>query len=130
MIAVDTNIVVRLITNDDPIQVERVLALLQREDLFVSHTVLIEAEWVLRSAYRYDRLRIANALFELSDLTNLHFQAEEDVRWALGRYRVAGEFADYVHIAAARPIGRFASFERKLAVRAGPDSPAAIEVLT
>ncbi len=129
MIAVDTNILVRLIVADDQRQVGLALALAEREIFFVSFTVLIETEWVLRSRYGYDRTTIVAAFNALENLVNLDFEHHADVRWAIDRYAIAGELADYLHMATARSIGRFATFEKKLVKRAGPDAPAAIETL-
>lgn len=129
MIAIDTNIIVRLIVGDDEQQVHCALDLAANDILYVSFTVLVETEWVLRARYGYDRATIVNALANLPDLVLLHFENEADARWALDRYAEGGELADFLHIAAAHPIGRFATFERKLARRAGADSPAIIETL-
>lgn len=128
MIAVDTNVIVRLIVGDDEAQVARALALAARETLFVSFTVLVETEWVLRSRYGYARSDIVAALLNFDLLVDMRLEDRVDVRWALERYALAGELADYLHIAAARAIGRFASFEKRLAGRAGDDPPAKIEM--
>ena len=128
MIAVDTDIIVRLIVADNEDQVRRALALAARETLYISFTVLIEAEWVLRSRYDYDRLGIVAALRALCSLIDLRFEHDADAHWAIDRYERGGELADYVHVAAARSIGRLASFERKLVRRIGDSAPATVEV--
>lgn len=128
MIAVDTNVIVRLIAADDEGQVQRALVLAAQETFFVSFTVLVEVDWVLRSRYGYDRTAIVQALTALPELVTIQFEDDDDVRWAVDRYTQGGELADYLHIAAARPIGRFASFERRLARRAGDDAPAVVEI--
>ncbi len=130
MIAVDTNIIVRLVTGDDPVQLERAMSLAAVEPFYVSLTVAAETEWVLRSRYEYDRATIHAALTSLPDLVPMVYEDEVGVRWALDRYAIGGELADYLHIVAARNIGRFATFERRLAVRAGDDTPTAIETLS
>ncbi len=129
MIAIDTNIVVRLITADDERQLALALDLVSREDAFITLTVLLETEWVLRSRFGYDRKAIHAALINLPALLQIQVEAVADVDWALSRYAIGGEFADYIHIAAARPIGRFVSFEKTLAARAGSDAPAQVEML-
>jgi len=48
MVAIDTNIVVRILTNDDPPQVARARRLLQGETAWIGLAVLMETEWVLR----------------------------------------------------------------------------------
>jgi predicted nucleic-acid-binding protein len=50
VIVVDTNVLVRLVTNDDPVQSIKAARLFAEEDVFVSRTVLREVEWVLRGA--------------------------------------------------------------------------------
>jgi predicted nucleic-acid-binding protein len=52
MIALDTNVIVRVVTRDDPQQVPAALAVMQSGDLWVSKTVLLETEWVLRYSYK------------------------------------------------------------------------------
>jgi len=130
VIAVDTNIIVRLVTGDDPVQLERAMSLAAVEPFYVSLTVVAETEWVLRSRYEYDRATIHAALTSLPDLVPMVFEDEVGVRWALDRYALGGELADYLHIVAARNVGRFATFEKRLAVRAGDDTPTAIETLS
>lgn len=129
MIAVDTNILVRLVAADDDRQVASALDLASREVLFVSLTVLIETDWVLRSRYGHDRHMIVTALRALDGLADLHFEHHDDVHWAIGRYAVAGELADYLHMAAARRVGRFATFDKKLAKHAGDAAPVAVVTL-
>ncbi len=129
MVAIDTNVVVRLITADDEDQLQRALALAAAAPMYISLTVLIETDWVLRSVYGYDRGQIVVAIASLFDAFDVSFENAADVRWALERYAEAGELADYLHISAARPADRFATFERRLPARAGADAPVSIETL-
>ena len=68
MLAVDTNIVVRYLTADDPEQFAKARALIDGEDIFVCKTVLLETEWVLRRGYRFSRDRIIAALTAFAGL--------------------------------------------------------------
>ncbi len=68
MIAVDTNIWVRLLTNDDPVQARKAMVILESEEIFVPVTVLLEAEWVLRYSCGLGRSVILTALRELIHL--------------------------------------------------------------
>ena len=129
MIAIDTNIVVRLIVADDERQLEQARALADRTSCYVSLTVLIETEWVLRSAYGYNRMRIVAALVHFYQAFDVTFENAADVRWAFERYAERGELADYLHLSAARTANGFATFERRLAARAGADCPVPIETL-
>jgi predicted nucleic-acid-binding protein len=58
MIAVDTNILVRILTNDDPIQARRAVKILKSDDIFISKSVLLETERVLRQAYEIKKSNI------------------------------------------------------------------------
>ena len=51
MIAVDTNVLVRLLTGDDPAQTQRSVELFAQESILIPKTVLLETEWVLRYSY-------------------------------------------------------------------------------
>lgn len=130
MIAVDTNIIVRIIVGDDPQQTRLALELAERESFYISLTVLEETEWVLRSRFGYGRAAVVEALAALDGLVRIVFEADEGVRWAMDRYAHTGELADYLHVVSARAVGRFATFERRLVRRAGSSSPAVIETLT
>jgi predicted nucleic-acid-binding protein len=51
MISVDTNIIVRLLTGDDQSQFQRAKALFAKDNIFITTSVVLECEWVLRYAY-------------------------------------------------------------------------------
>ena len=62
MLAIDANVVVRYLTGDHPDQSARARAVIDAEPVIVATTVLLEAEWVLSSAYGYRAPRLAAAL--------------------------------------------------------------------
>src|SRR5882724_7822171 len=63
MTALDTNVLVRIITNDDRAQANRAATFLrEQERVFIAKTVLLELEWVLRSAYKIEPNAIISAL--------------------------------------------------------------------
>ncbi|MFB2977172.1 type II toxin-antitoxin system VapC family toxin [Microseira sp. BLCC-F43] len=68
MIAVDTNIVVRLLTQDDEKQYNKSLKLFQEQDIFIPDTVILETEWVLRFAYKFKPAEICQAFRNLFGL--------------------------------------------------------------
>lgn len=73
MIAVDTNVIVRLLTQDDEQQYNSSLKLFQEKDnVFIPDTVILEAEWVLRFAYRFKPGEICKAFRNLFGLPNVH----------------------------------------------------------
>lgn len=51
MIAFDTNLLVRTVVADDAGQVAIVQRLIMQDSIFISRTVLLETEWVLRAVY-------------------------------------------------------------------------------
>lgn len=116
MTAIDTNIIVRLLTNDDPAQARRAAALIESDDIFIAKTVLLETEWVLRSAYSLDRSAIHRSLQALLGLPQVALEDAESVWSALDAYAGGIDFADALHIASAkRTARRFATFDRVLA---------------
>ncbi len=120
MIAIDTNVIVRGVTADDPEQTERVLALLQSgEDLFVATTVLLEAEWVLRKSYQLGARGAPEVIEAFVALPQVQLEHPKRVLAALRRAREGFDFADALHHAAAAEAGceSFATFDIALASR-------------
>lgn len=122
MIALDTNVLVRFLVQDDPEQSELATHVLNQltdeAQGFVSREVLIELVWVLERAYHLGRFEIAVALDGLLTATELEIEAADDVGPALDLYRNDGfGFADLMIAAAARRIGaaELVTFDRKAA---------------
>jgi predicted nucleic-acid-binding protein len=123
MIALDTNLLVRLLTDDDPVQaatVERLLAARASPDdpAFVERIVLVELVWVLQRRYGYDRGAIADAVAALLRTAWLRLENQARVIDALGLYRTSrADFADIMIMLGAREAGCMgvATFDRKAA---------------
>ena len=130
MKAVDTNIVVRLITGDDAQQASLAMTFLEAQPVLVTLSVALEGECVLRSAYRWSRADIANALTAFAALDRVEFEEPAGIGWAIARMRDGADFADLIHAISARGTDAFATFDRQLATRAGPETPVQIETLT
>ncbi len=117
MRAVDTNVLVRLITRDDPAQVSAAEAFVAR-GAWVSHVVLVEVTWVLSSVYRVDNARIALAVDGLLNHATLTLQEPESVAAALHRFRTtpALGFSDCLVLESARRAGHLplGTFDRRL----------------
>ncbi|MFZ1640009.1 MAG: type II toxin-antitoxin system VapC family toxin [Candidatus Contendobacter sp.] len=99
MIAFDTNLLVRAATNDDPSQVAVVRQLLALNAVFISRTVLLETEWVLRANYRKTREQISRFFSELLETDNTVIENHDAVAQALDWYRLGADFADALHLA-------------------------------
>jgi predicted nucleic-acid-binding protein len=118
MHAADTNVIVRLLTRDDPKQ----LALAEAEavrGLWISHIVLLETSWVLESSYARGRDDIADAFEMLLANAMIVIQDPDVVAGALAEFRAhqAIELSDCLILAIARKAGHLplATFDRKLA---------------
>jgi predicted nucleic-acid-binding protein len=114
MVAIDTNVVVRLLTGDDPAQSARARAVFRRGDVFIPETVLLETEWVLRHAYDFKPLAIHQALVGLCGLPNIILQNPHRLLTGLQWYAEGMDFADAVHLAASQDCRTFYSFDQKL----------------
>lgn len=123
MIGLDTNVLVRFLVNDDPIQFQRAKRLLRRESaagepVMVSLLVLLETEWVLRSRYGLGKREIALAMSGLLDSRDLRIEDESVVEEALYHWEDSGaEFADCLIGARHRALGcsGTATFDSKAA---------------
>ena len=121
MRAVDTNVVVRLIARDDPDQRAAARATLTQGDILLLPSVIMEAEWVLRSSYAMPRAQIAEGLLTMLDQAGVMSPSRDAVTAALTAYARAGDFADLLHAALAAEAGAEAmvTFDRRFAVPAG-----------
>jgi predicted nucleic-acid-binding protein len=114
VIAVDTNVLLRAIALDDARQTPVALNRLRRETaVFVSKTVLLEMEWVLRSGYDFDRAKMRQVFADLQGLPNLDIEDEAAVRRAVELFGKGLDFADSLHLASAGER-RFVTFDRRL----------------
>src|SRR5882757_8086321 len=98
MTAVDTNILVRLLTDDDPKQGAAARSLFARESIWIAKTVLLETAWVLRSLYRFEKGAIRDAFTKLLGLENVQAEDESSVAAALALTVHGIEFADAMHL--------------------------------
>jgi predicted nucleic-acid-binding protein len=99
MIALDTNILVRLAVNDNQAQSELAERLVRDNRVFISKTVLLESEWVLRHSYRYDRERIAWFFRQIFEPWNTVIENSGQVATAIEWYSAGCDFADALHLA-------------------------------
>lgn len=119
MMAVDTNVLVRFLTNDDPAQAERAARLFQSEPVFIAKTVLLETEWVLRHAYDLSRETINAAFCKLLGLPGVSVEDMPAVGKALAWHAAGLDFADALHLAAGgRGVRRFVTFDEDFVKRA------------
>ncbi len=113
-VAVDTNLLVRLLVADDPDQTERARRLFATSRIFVPITVLLECWWVLEAVYRVPPGRIAEAFRRLLGLADVTVEQERRVVFAIEAEAAGLDFADALHLAATPEGGSFATFDRTL----------------
>lgn len=100
MIAFDTNLLVRALVADNPDQVAVVQQLIASDTVFISRTVLLETEWVLRARYKKSRSQLTEFFTALLKIDSTVVEDAEAVSHALDWYGQGGDFADALHLAA------------------------------
>lgn len=111
MPALDTNVLVRYIVQDDSAQWTAARRLVRKcvseqSTLFVPVTVTLELAWVLRSSFGYGKVETIRVLSELFSAAELSFESEQALEVALELYRsTSANFADCLHIALAAQAG-------------------------
>ncbi|MFI5396615.1 MAG: PIN domain-containing protein [Candidatus Binatia bacterium] len=117
MRAIDTNILVRLVTRDDPKQVAAAESFVAK-GAWVSHLVLAETLWVLEAVYELNAQRRATAVEMLLNHRSLTLQDPDVVTAALGHFRRKPSlgFSDCLVLEIARKSGHLplGTFDRDL----------------
>jgi len=114
MIAIDTNVIVRLLVNDDVAQYKKALKLFNEHDVFIADTVILETEWVLRFAYDFTVNQIAGAFTKLFGLPNVHINHPSVVAQAITWHTQGLDFADAFHLANSQQCKTFFTFDKKM----------------
>lgn len=121
MTGLDTNVLVRYLVQDDETQLRAVLALLlkKKATFFVPDLVLVEADWVLTSLYRWTVEEVADAFARLLTIQNLSFEDEGRIRSALRAIRQGADLADELIVDCCRDMGckSVATFDKGMAKR-------------
>jgi predicted nucleic-acid-binding protein len=122
MQAVDTNLVVRYLTGDDPGQSAKVRRIIGKKPVFIPRTVILEAEWVLRGVYEWPSTQVIPALRALAGLPEITMEDAKLVAQAMNWAEAGMDFADALHLAASVACETFLTFDRRLARSAGRQS--------
>lgn len=113
MRAVDTNVVVRYLTGDDPGQTARVRDAIETGQVYVPTTVLLETEWVLRRAYRYGPDEVVGVLRNFAGLPQVRVENAALLIEALEHAEAGMDFADALHLGAAAQCDALLTFDRR-----------------
>lgn len=124
MIALDTNVLARFYIEPKNAEDEKQRPVVARllhgsKSLFVSTSVMLELEWVLRGGYGFGPEAIKNAFEHLVCLPNITIENHDAMLEALSHFGGGLDFADAVHVASAKRCGAFSTFDRKLIKNAG-----------
>lgn len=112
MIAFDTNLLVRLAVNDNLEQAQIAEDLLNTNEVFISRTVLLETEWILRSAYKNVRADIALFLDSILSTQNMNVENSFEVSQAIKWYELGADFAGALHLCMSEDY-LFHTFDKK-----------------
>lgn len=121
MTGLDTNILVRFLTQDDEVQCRAVQSMLMKRGatFFALDLVLVETDWVLSSLYDWTRDEVADAMAKLMTLHNLAFENEGRIRSALRALRNGADLSDELIVDGCRKTGcrNIATFDKGMAKR-------------
>lgn len=118
MIAVDTNLLVRVLTGDDPAQARRAVRILESDQILIPKTVILETEWVLRYAYEIETSKIIQGLKKLLGLPNISVEDPDTVTQAISWFEDGLDFADALHLASSKRADKFVTFDKVFAKKA------------
>jgi len=122
MKAVDTNVLARFFINDEDDREskrQRPAAIAAMSGtVFVSLSVILEFEWVMRGFYELPRKDIQRIFESLCGLENVQIEDRGVVLSALNSYQNGLDFADALHLVRADFCTAFLSFDQRLKKRA------------
>ena len=126
MIGLDTNVLARyyVVSTDGPSQKQSALARKLIESgkrLYVSKSVLLELEWVLRGYYKSPVADVLVVLHHLQTLPNLELEDRVGVDWAIDALADGFDFADALHHASYRQCRQVTTFDDKKFARRAAD---------
>lgn len=131
MIALDTNVLVRVVVEDDTGQVERARAFVRAavargEGFFLADVVLAELTWTLRRRYRVDRGAVGSTLRAFLEVGDFHFESQDRIARAVAGYESGvADFSDWLVHERGRDAGcdTTASFDEGMAAMPGVVRP-------
>lgn len=114
MRAIDTNVLVRYLVADEARQATAARRAIDGGPVWVSRTVLLETEWVLRAAYDLPSGEICAALRAFAGLPTANVESPDIVARALDWMEAGMDFADGLHLAARPDSADFVTFDKRL----------------
>jgi predicted nucleic-acid-binding protein len=114
MHVVDTDVLVRYVTDDDPQQSPVARRFIDTHEVRLTWGVLLECEWVLRSAHALSRERIVYIMRQFAGLPHVHVDDAESLSSVVACFEQGMDFADAMHLFSCKDEEVLATFDRKL----------------
>lgn len=111
MVAIDTNVLVRLLTGDHRAQSKASHKLFTAEAIYIPDSVLLETEWVLRAAFDLTRNEICTALRRVCGLRNVTVSDGQLIARVIDWHEAGFDFADAFHLALGQAQEAFRTFD-------------------
>jgi len=127
MIAIDTNVLVRLLTGDHPVQSEASRQLFAAEEIFIPDSVLLETEWVLRAAYDLGPAEVCAALRAVCGLSNVSVRDGQLIAQIIDWHELGFDFADAFHLALSKEPDALKTFDAAFIRNAGKHTDRRVE---
>jgi predicted nucleic-acid-binding protein len=118
MISIDTNIIIRFLTQDDQEQYKTAFSVFNSNDIFISDTVILETEWVLRYAYEFPSIDICDGLEKLFGLPNIHLSNPTHIAQAIEWHRMGLDFSDALHLTQSQQYEKLLTFDKRFSSKA------------
>ena len=130
MVAIDTNVLVRIVVNDDPVQCEKALSVLAGEVVHIPVTVILESEWVFRHCYGLGTAKTCLTFGELLKTEGVEIAEAAAVERAVALHEQGMDFADALHLClASETADTFCTFDKALANSVPEALPVAVRKL-
>ena len=118
MVAVDTNVLVRLLTQDDAAQHKASRNLFATQEVFIADSVILETEWVLRAAYELPPVAVCDALRRVFGLSNVSLSNAQRIAQVIAWHEEGLDFADAFHLASCQDHDALKTFDAVFVKRA------------
>jgi len=113
MIGIDTNLLVRFLTNDDPKQARYAKKLIENNVVYIAKSVLLETEWILRYTYDLSIEVTHKALESLLGLPHITVEDPACIIKSMQWYNDGFDFADAMHLASSNQVtDKFATLDK------------------
>lgn len=119
LIAIDTNVLVRLLVGDHRVQAKASERLFASADIFIPDTVLLETEWVLRAAYDLGPVDVCAAFRRVCGLPNVKVGDSRLVAQVIDWHEAGLDFSDAFHLALSKEQESLRTFDAGFIKNAG-----------